>query len=107
VNISWALMSNRRSCYAVDDLALPYVPLPRGRLRSVDAQFNRVFAGDGEPEDVAELATRYNCRVIVVTARDGAWERDPFASSQHYRLVEASAQGWRIYLIREVALAQQ
>lgn len=106
VNISWALMSNRRSCYAGADLALPYVPLTRGRLRSVDAQFIRVFAGEGEPEDVAELATRYNCRVIVVTARDGAWERDPFAASPHYRLAEASAQGWRIYLIREVALAQ-
>jgi hypothetical protein len=105
VNISWALMSNRRSCYASADLALPYVPQPRGRLRAIDAQFNRVFSGEGEPEDVAELATRYNCRVIVVTARDGAWERDPFAASQHYRLAEASAQGWRIYLIREVAVA--
>jgi hypothetical protein len=106
VNISWALMSNRRSCYAVADLALPYVPLTRARLRSVDAQFIRVFAGEAEPEEVAELATRYNCRVIVVTARDGAWERDPFAASPHYRLAEASAQGWRIYVIHEVALAR-
>ena len=105
VNISWALMSNRRSCYAAPDLVWKYGPLSRGRLRSIDAQFNRVFAGDGEPEDIAELATRYNCRVIVVTARDGAWDRDPFAASEHYRLAEASAQGWRIYLIREVALA--
>jgi hypothetical protein len=107
VNISWALMANRRSCYAGADLALPYVPLSRGRLRFIDAQFDRVFAGDGEPEDVAELATRYNCRVIVVTARDGAWDRDPFAASQHYRLAEASAQGWRIYVIRELALASR
>ena len=29
VNISWALLSNRRSCYAGYDLALPFIPLPR------------------------------------------------------------------------------
>ncbi len=31
VNISWALLSNRRSCYAGYDLALPFIPLPRQR----------------------------------------------------------------------------
>jgi hypothetical protein len=105
VNISWALMANRRSCYASHDLALPYVPLSRARQRSIDTQFLRVFAGEGEPEDVNALAIRYNCRAIVVTARDGAWTRDPFAASLHYRLVETSPQGWRIYVIRDVALA--
>jgi hypothetical protein len=107
VNISWALMANRRSCYASHDLALPYVPLSRARLRSVDALFLRVFAGEGEPEDVDALATRYGCRIVVVTARDGAWTRDPFAASPHYRLVETSDRGWRIYAIREAALARR
>jgi hypothetical protein len=105
VNISWALLSNRRSCYAGNDLALPYAPMPRQRLQAVDAQFTRVFAGDGDGEDVRALAGRYGCRVVVVTAQDGAWERDPFAASPYYRLVESSAQGWRIYVSRPESAA--
>jgi hypothetical protein len=105
VNISWALLSNRRSCYAGYDLALPFVPLPRRRLREIDAQFNRVFSGEGWPDDLRELATKYGCRVVVVTALDGAWTRDPFATSEHWRLVESSAKGWRIYVAGAVAMA--
>jgi hypothetical protein len=105
VNISWALLSNRRSCYAGYDLALPFVPLPRPRLRAIDAQFNRVFSGEGWPDDLRDLATKYGCRVVVVTALDGAWTRDPFATSEHWRLVESSAQGWRIYVAGAVSVA--
>jgi hypothetical protein len=105
VNISWALLSNRRSCYAGFDLALPFVPLPRPRLRTIDAQFNRVFSGDGWPDDMRELATKYGCRVAVVTELDGAWTRDPFATSPHWRLVETSGRGWRIYIAGPVATA--
>ena len=105
VNISWALLSNRRSCYAGHDLVLPYAPLSRDRLRSVDAQFSRVFAGAGDAQDVYELATRRDCRVIVVTAVDGAWRRDPFATSPHYRLAESSTRGWRIYVVEDAPAA--
>lgn len=105
INISWALLSNRRSCYAGFDFALPFIPLPRPRLRAIDAQFNRVFSGDGWPDDLRELATKYGCKVVVVTALDGAWTRDPFATSEHWRLVETSAQGWRIYVAGPVAMA--
>jgi hypothetical protein len=104
-NLSWALLSNRRSCYPGYDLAIAFVPLPRARLRAIDAQFNRVFAGEGWPEDLSDLATKYGCKVVVVTALDGAWTRDPFATSQHWRLVESSAQGWRIYVAGAVATA--
>jgi hypothetical protein len=105
VNISWTLLSNRRSCYAGFDLALPFIPLPRPRLRAIDAQFNRVFSGDGWPDDMRELATKYGCRVAVVTELDGAWTRDPFATSPHWRLVETSGRGWRIYIAGPVATA--
>jgi len=33
----------------------------------------------------------------VVTPQDGAWQRDPFAVSELYRLVENNADRWRIY----------
>ena len=97
INISWALLSNRRSCYAGREFALVFTALPAERRSAIDAQFIRVFAGEGSADDVRDLATRYGCRVTVVTPADGAWTRDPFASSPLYRLVEAEPGRWRIY----------
>jgi len=106
-NIAWALLANRRSCYAGYDLALRFVPLPRARLRAIEAQFNRVFSGEGWPDDLQDLATKYGCKVVVVTALDGAWTRDPFATSQHWRPAESSAEGWRIYVAGAIATASR
>jgi hypothetical protein len=101
VNISWALFSDRRSCFAGRELALVYSSLGSQRTEEINAQFIKVFAGDGSPGDVQQLAIEYNCRVIVVTAADGAWGRDPFAASPRYRLVDESAEQWRIYRATE------
>jgi hypothetical protein len=101
VNISWALLSERRSCYAGHDLALPFAPVTRQRREAIDAQFVRVFAGEATPDDLQELATQYGCRLAVVTAQDGAWTRDPFAAHPLYRLVEAAPAGWRIYKVAD------
>lgn len=98
VNISWALLSNRPSCYAGKELALAFASLSDDERDAVDRQFVRVFAGEGAAADVRELALRYHCAVVVVTPADGAWKRDPFAASPYYRLVEAERDRWRIYL---------
>lgn len=97
VNMSWALFAHRRSCYAHWELARAYVALPQRQIDRIDTLFKRVFAGEGTTEDVAALATRYDCRVIVVAAADGAWNRDPFADGRYYRLVEEREGKWRIY----------
>ncbi|MFL6796506.1 MAG: hypothetical protein ACJ8F3_03745 [Xanthobacteraceae bacterium] len=97
VNISWSLLANRRSCYAGRELTLVYASLRRQQLEAVDAKFIRVFAGDARDDDIRELATTYDCRVILVTREDGAWERDPFAGSPLYHLVEEKPDRWRIY----------
>lgn len=97
VNISWALMANRRSCYAGKELAIPFAPIPAARREVIEAQFVRVFAGEAAAGDIEELATRFQCDVIVVTPQDGAWQRDPFATGTVYRLVETQPDAWRIY----------
>jgi hypothetical protein len=97
VNISWALLADRRSCFAGRELVLVYTTLGPQRTDEISAQFNRTFAGEGAPADIEKLATRYDCRVVVVTAADGAWVRDPFAASPYYRLVDEKAERWRIY----------
>jgi hypothetical protein len=99
VNISWALLSDRRSCYAGWNLARAFVPLPEAEIDKIDALFVRVFAGDGTPDDIGRLATRFDCRVVIVTPSDGAWNRDPFANSPDFRPVEENPDKWRIYRV--------
>jgi hypothetical protein len=96
-NLSWALLSNRRSCFAGRELALVYTVLSRAEIERIDAQFIRVFRGEGTADDVREMATRYDCRVVLVTAEDPIWNRDPFTASPFYTLVATRADQWRIY----------
>ena len=99
VNISWALLANRRSCYAGWNLARAFVPLPEPKIDRIDAFFVRVFAGKGTADDIRRLATRFDCRVVVVTPSDGAWRRDPFADSPYFRLVDEQPESWRLYRV--------
>jgi hypothetical protein len=96
VNIAWALLADRRSCYAGPDLALPFAPMTQQDRDAVETKFTRLFSGDATPDDLHQFATRYNCNLIVVTPQDGAWTKDPFAAGSVYRLVDTT-DAWRIY----------
>ena len=96
VNIGWALLANRRSCFANLALVGPMAALPLVESNRISDQFIRTFDGKGQNSDVEDLVKLYKCSVAVVTPEDGAWKRDPFASSPLYRLIDDSA-GWRIY----------
>jgi hypothetical protein len=98
VNISWALLADRRSCFAGLALTGPFSALSHARQEEVDAQFARVFVGQAKPGDVERLATYYHCATAVVVPSDGAWTSDPFAASPFYRVVESNAD-WRIYRV--------
>jgi hypothetical protein len=98
VNISWALLADRSSCFAGFDLALAFAPLPADRRAAINAQFVRVFGGEGTAKDVHAMATQYGCDVAVVAPTDQAWDHDPFAASPDYRLAETRDGRWRIYV---------
>jgi len=98
VNISWALLANRSSCFAGREMAIAFAPLRRERRAQVDAEFLRVFDGHGTSNDVHDLATKYGCDVVVLVPQDRAWDHDPFAASPDYRLAETREGRWRIYL---------
>jgi hypothetical protein len=100
VNISWALLANRSSCFAGREMAIAFAPLSAERRSQVDATFLRVFDGEGTAHDVHELATQYGCDVAVIVPQDKAWSSDPFAGAPDYRLAEASEARWRIYVRR-------
>jgi hypothetical protein len=97
ISLSWALLANRRSCFAGDELALAFsARQPQVRARAADL-FDRVFAGTGSAADLASLVQDFDCKVIVLTPQDGAWSRDPFAASPLFtRVVEVDGK-WRIY----------
>jgi hypothetical protein len=97
VNISWALLADRRSCYAGYNLGVPFAPVSAGRREAIEKLFLRVFDGRPAPDDVQELAERHGCDVVLVTPHDQAWSNDPFRSSNHYGLVEEQPDEWRIY----------
>jgi hypothetical protein len=97
-NMSWALLSNRSSCFAGRELALAFAPLAPERRLAIDDQFVRVFGGSGTPQDLHDMATKYGCDAVVVVPQDKIWTGDPFATSADYRLAESREERWRIYL---------
>jgi hypothetical protein len=105
VNISWALLADRSSCFAGEELALAFAPLSPARRHAIQAQFVRVFAGDGSAADVGAMAKQYGCEVVVVVPQDGAWRNDPFAAGPDYRLAETRDGRWRIYVRTAAARA--
>lgn len=105
VNLSWALLADRSSCFAGRELALAFAPLPAAQREAINAQFIRVFSGEGTTEDVDDMATKYGCNVVVITAQDGAWSKDLFAASTDYRLADDNDGKWRIYV--RAAIAQR
>lgn len=103
VNISWALLADRSSCFAGGELALAFAPLPADLRDAINDQFVRVFAGKGTAEDVSAMANTYGCDVVVVVPQDGAWNNDPFAISPEYHLADSRDGRWRIYTLSRFA----
>jgi hypothetical protein len=97
-NMSWALLANRSSCFGGRELALALAPLSNERREEINAQFIRIFAGAGTPQDISDMADTYGCDVVVVVPQDGAWSKDPFTASADYRLAEKRDDRWRIYV---------
>jgi hypothetical protein len=97
ITLSWALLSDRRSCFAGDELVLVFSRLPLQKRQEASALFDRVFAGAARDTDLSALTRDFRCRVIVLTPEDGAWGRDPFAANSSFVRVAEVEGKWRIY----------
>lgn len=100
ISLSWALLADRRSCFAGPELALAFTPLSPQAREAASALFDRVFAGGASEADLTSLVRDFDCRVIVLTPQDGAWTHDPFAASGLFTRVAEAADAWRIYRAR-------
>jgi hypothetical protein len=99
-NISWALLADRSSCFAGRELVLALAPLSAADREAINAQFVRVFAGEGTAADLDVMADTYRCDAIVVVPQDKIWANDPFAASAAYRLADNRDGRWKIYVRR-------
>lgn len=97
ISLSWALLADRRSCFAGPELALAFTQLSPEAREAASNLFDRVFAGAGTDADLAALVQDFNCRVFMIMPGDGAWNRDPFAARPEFTRVEAVPGQWRIY----------
>ncbi len=100
VNISWALLANRRSCFAGNELALAFAPLSPERRLEIASRFERVFDGSASADEASRLMHEFQCSVVLLTARDGAWTRDPFAMNPSFEAVEHREDAWRVYVVK-------
>jgi hypothetical protein len=100
ISLSWALLANRRSCFAGSELALAFTTLPADARARAVGLFDRVFAGADSADDLTSLVRDFSCKVVVLTPQDGAWSRDPFAASGRFARVEDADGKWRIYRAR-------
>ena len=98
VNISWALLADRSSCFAGREMALAFAPLPPERREAIKAQFIRVFAGERDAGRCQHHGQKYGCDVVVVVPQDGAWTNDPFAASPITAWPKSREGRWRIYV---------
>ena len=96
INISWALLADRRSCYAGDDYLKPFTSLNARDRNDTVALIERIFNGKVQPGDVDWLASRGHCEVVIITPEDGSWNSDPLIDSGHYSVADRSDR-WRIY----------
>jgi hypothetical protein len=99
-NISWALLADRSSCFAGRELVLALAPLAAAEREAINAQFVRVFAGEGTVQDIDAMANKYHCDAVVIVPQDKAWNNDPFAASADYRLADNRDGRWKIYVRR-------
>ncbi len=97
ISLSWALLANRRSCFAGNELTLAFTSLTPERRATAADLFERIFASAGSDADLRSLVRDFDCKVIVLTPQDAAWSRDPFAASVLFTRIEEAHGKWRIY----------
>lgn len=95
VNIGWATLSDRKTCYANWGSVVAYGALSHAELDRTEDAFRHVFAGSPQQGDLA-LVRGAGCVAYLVTGADGAWAHDPFAAAPGCRLA-ASGEAWRLY----------
>ena len=75
-------------------MAIAFAPVSPERRSLINAEFLRVFDGQGTPNDVHDLATKYGCDVVVLVPQDKAWDQDPFATTP--RLSSGGRARWAL-----------
>ncbi|MER9056894.1 hypothetical protein [Mesorhizobium sp. M0910] len=97
-NISWATLSQRRNCATTLGLLRSYAAqLTPDQASEVYKLFVDAFRGEATEGDLRVMKERYLCKTLVVTTRDGLWDKPVLDNSSVYKLVSEKKGSWRIY----------
>ncbi|MER9606361.1 hypothetical protein [Mesorhizobium sp. M0243] len=97
-NISWATLSQRRNCATTLGLLRSYAAqLTPNQASEVYNLFVDAFRGEASEGHLRVMKERYLCKTLVVTVRDGLWDKPALNNSSVYKLVSEKKGKWRIY----------
>lgn len=97
-NISWATLSQRRNCATTLRLLRSYAAqLTPDQASEVYNFFVDAFRGEATEGQLRVMKEKYLCKTLVVTARDGLWNKPVLHNSPVYQLVSEKKGEWRIY----------
>lgn len=105
-NIGWALLADRRSCYAGWEFARPFAQLPPAEVDRLDRDVRAVFEGGSEGDAARGLLLRLGCRFVLATAADGAWKARTFDRIQDLKLIDEAPGEWRLYRFEPTTAAR-
>jgi hypothetical protein len=100
VNIGWALLSDRPSCYAGWETVLAYGAMPRARLLAMNGRSRRLFAGVPVEGDIRDLRDQDHCDAVLVTSRDPAWQKPFWKDVSLFKPLSAT-ETWSLYELRK------
>ncbi|MBB4277735.1 hypothetical protein [Rhizobium mongolense] len=97
-NIAWATLSRRRSCGTTLELLRSYAAqLTPKQASDIYRFFVEVFEGNATEDELRVMKERYRCKTLVVTTRDGLWDKPLLDNNSVYKLVSQQKDNWRIY----------
>ncbi|WP_246094063.1 MULTISPECIES: hypothetical protein [Mesorhizobium] len=97
-NISWATLSQRRNCATTLGFLRSYAAqLTPNQASEVYNLFVEAFRGEVSESHLRVMKEKYLCKTLVVTARDGLWDKPELNNSSVYKLVSEKEGKWRIY----------
>src|SRR5260370_36255008 len=72
ISLSWRLLANRRSCFAVNELTLAFTSLTPERRATAAGLIERILPNVGSDADLRSLVRDFDCKVIVLAPQDAA-----------------------------------
>lgn len=97
-DISWATLAQRRNCATtLEHLRAFASQLSPEQASHIDAFFTDVFRGKVTEAQLRVMKEKHLCKTLVVTVRDGLWDKPILDHNSVFQLESEEKGKWRIY----------